>query len=122
MQNAHDETLQRITAHYVAEHHAGRQPKLSDYIQLYPHYADAIAGFVAYYHLIEIPSLPEAANSSKSELTAVSLSALSRLQQRLQQTHKRDAGPVPLRTERAPHLKVAEEPAPFQSERKDEQS
>ena len=47
-----------ITAQYVAEVQAGRQPRLSDYLARYSHYADAIADFVAYYHAVEevVPS------------------------------------------------------------------
>jgi len=50
--------LLHITAQYVAEVQAGRQPRLSDYLARYPHYVDAIADFVAYYHAIEeaVPS------------------------------------------------------------------
>lgn len=46
-------SLLQITAQYVADIQAGRQPSLSDYLASYPHYADAIADFVAYYHLVE---------------------------------------------------------------------
>ncbi len=46
-------SLLQITARYVADIQAGRQPSLSDYLASYPHYADAIADFVAYYHLVE---------------------------------------------------------------------
>ncbi len=46
-------SLLQITAQYVADVQAGRQPSLSDYLASYPHYADAIADFVAYYHLVE---------------------------------------------------------------------
>jgi len=50
--------LLNITAQYVDEVQAGRQPRLSDYLARYPYYADAIADFVAYYHAVEevIPS------------------------------------------------------------------
>jgi hypothetical protein len=52
-------SLLQITAQYVADVQAGQQPSLSDYLASYPHYADAIADFVAYYHLVEevIPSM-----------------------------------------------------------------
>jgi hypothetical protein len=51
--------LLKITAQYVAEVRAGRQPSLSDYLVRYPCYADAIADFVAYYHAVEemIPAM-----------------------------------------------------------------
>jgi hypothetical protein len=122
MDNHCDETIERITARYVAEYQAGRQPKLSDYIQHYPGYADAIAGFVSYYHLIEAPSSPETAlHSPAAELTDVSRNALSRLYQRLERNNGNARSPVPLRAERMRHLKVAEKPAPFQSERKEKE-
>ena len=53
MDKNQDLRLLQITAHYVAEVQAGRQPHLSDYLARYPHYADAIADFVAYYHAVE---------------------------------------------------------------------
>jgi hypothetical protein len=46
-------SLLYITAQYVADVQAGRQPRLSDYLARYPRYADAIADFVAYYHAVE---------------------------------------------------------------------
>jgi DNA-binding Xre family transcriptional regulator len=51
----YDETLMRITAHYVDEYEAGLQPRLDDYIRRYPHYANEIADFVAYYRSVEAP-------------------------------------------------------------------
>ncbi len=56
-------SLLHITAQYVAEAQAGRQPRLSDYLVRYPCYVDAIADFVAYYHTLEemIPSDAEQA-------------------------------------------------------------
>lgn len=46
-------SLFQITAQYVADVQAGRQPRLSEYLASYPRYADAIADFVAYYHAVE---------------------------------------------------------------------
>jgi hypothetical protein len=53
MSREQEVTLLHITAQYVAEVQAGEQPRLSDYLVRYPHYADAITDFVAYYHAIE---------------------------------------------------------------------
>lgn len=52
-------SLLKITAQYVAEVQAGKQPHLSDYLARYPRYANAIADFVAYYHAVEeaMPSI-----------------------------------------------------------------
>lgn len=52
-------SLFQITAQYVADVQAGRQPRLSNYLASYPRHADAIADFVAYYHAVEeaMPSM-----------------------------------------------------------------
>src|SRR2546423_718692 len=54
-----------ITAQYVDEVQAGRQPRLSDYLARYPRYANAIADFVAYYHAIE-EAMPRMEGTSHS--------------------------------------------------------
>ena len=56
----YDETLMRITARYVDEYEAGLQPRLDDYIRRYPHYANEIADFVAYYRSVEAPEKSQA--------------------------------------------------------------
>src|SRR5262249_30289942 len=53
MDRQQEEDVLRITAQYVAEVQAGQQPRLSDYLVRYPHYADAITDFVTYYHAVE---------------------------------------------------------------------
>lgn len=60
MDREQEEALLRITAQYVTELQAGCQPKLSEYIARYPHYAHELASFVTYYHAIELqtPSEP----------------------------------------------------------------
>src|SRR5947209_9310740 len=60
MARDYDEAVLHITARYVAEVRAGRQPRLSDYLARYPQYAEAITDFVAYFHALEvdIPSEP----------------------------------------------------------------
>jgi transcriptional regulator with XRE-family HTH domain len=58
MDGEQEEAVQRITARYVAELRAGQHPRLSDYLTRYPQYADAITGFVAYYHATEV-DIPE---------------------------------------------------------------
>lgn len=56
-----EEAVLRITAQYVEEVKAGRQPRLSTYIARYPQYAAEISDFVAYYHAFEadLPAEPE---------------------------------------------------------------
>jgi hypothetical protein len=54
-----EEDVWRITAMYVAELNAGRQPRLHDYLKRYPRYASAIADFVAYYQAVELQQTDE---------------------------------------------------------------
>src|SRR3974390_2099070 len=54
MDKEHKEMIQRLTARYVADYNAGRQPQLSEYLSRYPQFADELAGFVTYYHAIEV--------------------------------------------------------------------
>jgi hypothetical protein len=54
MDREQDEMIQRLTARYVSELHAGQQPRMSEYLSRYPQYADKIADFVTYYHAIEV--------------------------------------------------------------------
>jgi hypothetical protein len=62
MDREQEEAVQRITARYIAELHAGHQPHLSDYLSRYPQYADEITDFVAYYHAAEM-DIPEESDS-----------------------------------------------------------
>src|SRR5579863_3144951 len=55
MDREQEEVVLRLTAHYVEAVQSGHQPKISDYLALYPQYADAIANFIAYYQTIELP-------------------------------------------------------------------
>lgn len=59
MDSEQDAEFQRLTAQYIEEVQAGQHPSLSDYITRYPHYADALADFIAYYHLFEADLLTE---------------------------------------------------------------
>lgn len=61
MDREHDEAVLRITASYVAEVQAGRQPRVSDYLLRYPQYANAIVDFVIYFHALEGYELEEGA-------------------------------------------------------------
>ncbi len=54
-QEDQEEIVLRLTARYVAEIQAGRQPDISDYLSRYPQYADAIASFITYYQTVELP-------------------------------------------------------------------
>ena len=49
MEQAHEETILRITAQFVAEQEAGKRPRLEDYARRYPQYVDEITDFVTYY-------------------------------------------------------------------------
>ena len=76
MDKAQEEEVLRITAQYVAELQAGRQPRLGDYLARYPQYAGAISEFVAYYHAVEA-DLPGEALSEQDKPLASSLPQLS---------------------------------------------
>lgn len=76
MDRAQEEVVLRITAQYVAELQAGRQPRLGDYLARYPQHAGAISEFVAYYHAVEA-DLPGEALSEQDQLLASSLPQLS---------------------------------------------
>jgi hypothetical protein len=54
MDRDQEEMIQRLTARYVSDFRTGQQPRLSEYLSRYPHYADMIVDFVTYYHAIEI--------------------------------------------------------------------
>lgn len=75
----YNEELMRITGQYVEEVEAGRHPRLSDYISRYPHYAEAIIDFVAYYHTFEI-QLPRI-EDEKGEILHIQNASLSPLTQ-----------------------------------------
>ncbi len=55
----HEEAIWRITEQYVRDLKTGRQPRLSDYLARYPHYAAAISEFVAYYQAVELQQTEE---------------------------------------------------------------
>jgi hypothetical protein len=77
MTEQQEDALLQITAQYVSELQTGQQPRLSEYLARYPQYAEAIADFVAYYHIAErqapddltlTPSLSEASRSILKQL------------------------------------------------------
>ena len=79
MNSKQKEAVQRITAQYVAEVHAGNKPKASTYIARYSQYANEIADFVAYFHAFEedvpeevhsVPALPETFRIAIESVTA----------------------------------------------------
>jgi len=78
MDRAQEEDVLRITAQYVAELQAGRQPRLGDYLARYPQYAEAISEFVAYYHAVEADLPGEAlSEQEQGQPLAVTLPQLS---------------------------------------------
>ncbi len=68
MDRAQEEAIQRITAQYVTALQSGRTPKLSAYLTRYPHYANEIADFVAYYHTFEEDIPPETEETAELSL------------------------------------------------------
>jgi hypothetical protein len=79
-----DDPVLHITAQYLCELQAGKQPCLSDYLARYPQYAEEITDFVAYYHLAEsrtpdeltpAPSLSETSRSILKSFQAGECSA-----------------------------------------------
>ena len=79
MDRQQEEDVLRITAQYVADLQAGRQPHLSDYLLRYPQYADEIAEFVAYYHAVETDLPQETAEEPEGFRSLPQLSETSRV-------------------------------------------
>lgn len=79
MDRQQEEDVLRITAQYVADLQAGRQPHLSDYLLRYPQYADEIAEFVAYYHAVETDLPQETAGELEGFRSWPQLSETSRV-------------------------------------------
>lgn len=73
MDREQEEEILRITAQYVAEVQAGKEPNLSGYLECYPQYADALIGFVLYYHTIEVHLPSETPPAPLSEISAIAL-------------------------------------------------
>ncbi len=72
MNREEEEHVLHITAQYVAEQRAGRQPRLSDYLLRYPRYATAITDFVTYYHAFEV-DIPGEMSVTGEDVSAVSV-------------------------------------------------
>lgn len=83
MASEYDEVVLRITARYVEEVRAGREPRLSDYLARYPQYAEAITDFVVYYHALESQTPPAPAQSMLPPLSERSQAAMQRALKRL---------------------------------------
>lgn len=79
MNREQEEAVMRITAAYVAEVQAGRQPRLGDYLRRYPQYADMLTDFVAYYHAVEAHIPEEVEAKEMPALSAGSRLALQRV-------------------------------------------
>ncbi len=111
MNSKQEEAVQRITAQYVAEMHAGQKPQLSTYIARYPQYANEIAAFIAYFHAFEedIPEDVPVEASIISSLPAKFLIAIDSANARIAQEQLRADTNLPT------HLsQVAEAPGPYQ--------
>lgn len=81
MTRKQEDAVLRITARYVAEVQAQKQPRLSDYVTRYPQYSEAIVDFVTYYHAIE-ENIPANADGDGS-FSDISRSALQYVQKQL---------------------------------------
>lgn len=73
-------TLDRITAQYADEYHAGRGPRLEDYVRRYPEYADELADFVLYFHSVSL-NLPEPDLTPAAALSPAAEAALARIRE-----------------------------------------
>jgi len=74
--------IDRITARYVEEHHAGRSPRVEDYVRQYPQYAREIRLFVTEYLLLG-QRLPEPDPVPAESLSLAALAALARIRTEL---------------------------------------
>ena len=112
MDRAQEEAIQRITAHYVDALRSGHTPKLSDYLTRYPHYANEISDFVAYFHAVEnnLPAETVLLTERSPEFRIAMNVALSRIEQEQVRVNaarkKRRLG--------LPQQMVAEEPVAYQ--------
>lgn len=112
MDSTQEEAIQRITAHYVDALRSGRTPKLSDYLMRYPHYANEISDFVAYFHAVEkdLPTETEPIPKLPSEFRIAIDSTLTQIAQ--EQTHVNGAGKKSRLV--LPHQLVAEKHVAYQ--------
>jgi len=85
MTRKQEDAVLHITARYVAEVQAQKQPRLSDYLTRYPQYSEAIVDFVAYYHAIE-EHRPTDLDDDLS-FSDISHSALKSIQKQLDGSH-----------------------------------
>jgi len=107
MDRQQEEDVLLITAQYVAEVQAGQQPRLSDYLVRYPHYAEAITDFVTYYHAVEadLPveylssrQVPPFTASSVGELPQLSETSRAALEQAWKHIEQHERVPTKLDT------------------------
>lgn len=70
--------LDRITAQYTDEYHAGLSPRLEDYVRRYPEYADELTDFVLYFHAVSL-NLPEPDAVPAQALSPAAEAALARI-------------------------------------------
>jgi hypothetical protein len=78
--NQREDELDRITARYVEEFQAGKAPRVADYIQRYPQYADELMEFVLYFHAIAA-DLPEPDALPAPQFTPAASAARARLRE-----------------------------------------
>ncbi|HEY7124068.1 MAG TPA: hypothetical protein VH590_00230 [Ktedonobacterales bacterium] len=85
-----EDDLNRITARYVEEFQAGKAPRVADYIQRHPQYADELMEFVLYFHAIAA-GLPEPDALPAQQFTPAANAARTRLRE---QTSSGSAAPL----------------------------
>lgn len=73
-------TLDRITAQYADEYHAGHAPRLEDYMRRYPEYAVELTDFVFYFHSVSL-NLPEPDIVPSEALSPAAEAVLARIRE-----------------------------------------
>jgi hypothetical protein len=107
MNSKQKEAVQRITAQYVAEVHAGHKSQVSTYLARYPQYANEIADYIAYFHAFEedVPIEAHAVPALSAKFRIAIESATARIAE--EQLHANNELPT--------HLpQVAEASGPYQ--------
>jgi hypothetical protein len=72
--------IDRLTAQYADEYHAGRVPRIEDYVQRHPDFAAELLGFAVYFHTVgaetEAPG-----DAAAVELSTAAQQALTQIRQ-----------------------------------------
>lgn len=81
-----DDTIDRLTARYVDEYHAGLAPRPDDYIRRYPQHARELADFFLYFHTIDV-DLPDVDPVPAAQLSPAALAVQARIRQQYAQEY-----------------------------------